>query len=117
MKSTVEGMSAEDSVLVHITEWDACKKAGEGERKPCGDAGMRLGEKKYMFVTHDEESGVTQLSCSGGGAAIMNLPVSNASIIAIYDKTVTSSDGGAQSASRCSEQVAIMGAFLKESGY
>ena len=76
---------------------------------------MRLGEKKYMFVNHDEETKVTQLSCLGGGAAIFN--INGASIIAIYDKNITSSDGGAQSASRCAEQVGVMGAYLAESGY
>ena len=108
-------MTPEDNVNVHVVEWDAAKKAGEGERKPCGDAGMRLGEKKYMFVNHDEETKVTQLSCMGGGAAIYN--INGASIIAIYEKNITSSDGAAQSAARCAEQVGIMGAYLAESGY
>ena len=112
---SVEGMSPEDITVVQVDEFDAVKKAGEGDRKPCGDAGMRLGNKKYMFVFHDETAKVTQLSCSGGGAAIYN--INGASIIAIYDKNVKSSDDGAQSGARCAEQVGIMGAFLTESGY
>merc|ERR1740138_1623579 len=103
-------MTPEDNVTVHVTEWIAAKMAGEGEKKPCGDAGMRLGEKKYMSVQHDEETHVHQFSCMGGGAAICN--INGASIIAIFDKNVTSSDGAAQSISRCAEQVAVMGAYL-----
>jgi hypothetical protein len=108
-------MSPEDVTVVHVTEWLAAKGVGEGTRKPCGDAGIRLGNKKYMFITHDETTKVTQLSGPSGGAAVYN--IQGASIVAMYDKTVNDSTGAAQSTANCAEQVATMGAFLTESGY
>ena len=64
-----------NKINVPINEVDCAKQVGQGTRNPCGDAGIRLGNAKYMFVRHDDTGDVpgTQLSKSGGGgAAIAN---------------------------------------------
>merc|ERR1740133_630961 len=95
---------------------DAATKVANGDRKPSGAAGIRLGNAKYMFIAHDETTKTTQCSKQGGGgAALANLK--DATIIAFWDKTKAMSNGQPQVSAQCAEQVAVMRAFLTESGY
>jgi hypothetical protein len=112
---TVEGMCEADNVTVNVNEVDVANKAGQGERAPAGAAGIRLGNKKYMFVAHNPDSKVTMLSCTGGGAAIAN--INGASIIAFYDKNKCDSAGKNQSPGNVAAQVETMHAFLSGEGY
>ena len=50
----VEGMCASENVTVHVDEVQVCVLAADGERKPAGDAGIRIANTKYMFVTYDD---------------------------------------------------------------
>ena len=42
-----------------MNEVDICSKAGEGDRRPGGAAGIRIGNEKYMFVAHDDITNTT----------------------------------------------------------
>ena len=94
-----------------VNEVQCAIGAAEGKRNPC-DAGVRLGNEKYMFINHNEGDGVTQLSKRGGGASCMK--IGTAVIIAIWDKECKQSDEKFQTGGNCAEQVAVMGAYLKE---
>tara|TARA_B100000787_G_scaffold66146_1_gene48530 strand:- start:78 stop:584 length:507 start_codon:yes stop_codon:yes gene_type:complete len=112
----VEGMTESENQTVDVNEVDAATKVANGDRKPSGAAGIRLGNAKYMFIAHDETTKTTQCSKQGGGgAALANLK--DATIIAFWDKTKAMSNGQPQVSAQCAEQVAVMRAFLTESGY
>lgn len=75
-----------------------------------------------MLVSHDPATGLAQLSCSGGGAAIMK--TTTGIIVALYtkDKPCESNTGGPQKGKfqtngGCAGQVETMAAYLKEQGY
>lgn len=89
---TLEGMG-DESTIVHVDEIQCAIGAGKGNRKPC-EAGIRMGNEKYMFITHDETTKVTQLSKTGGGVAAIGV-TGTAIIIAtgIKDKPKTSGVG------------------------
>ena len=73
-----------------VNEVEIAKKVGDGQRNPC-DAGIRLGNAKYMFRAFDETLGGTQLSKMGGdGGAIANSKT--ATIIAFVSKDGNRSD-------------------------
>merc|ERR1712166_1733968 len=50
----VEGMTESENQTVDVNEVDAATKVANGDRKPSGAAGIRLGNAKYMFIAHDE---------------------------------------------------------------
>merc|ERR1719198_1975718 len=104
-----------ETIPVQVDEVQCAIQAGAGNRKPC-EAGVRLGNEKYMFVTHDEESKITQLSKSGGGAAIGTC--GTCVIIAFYVKDKAKTSGsGCQTMGQCAEQVDIMTKYLTEQGF
>ena len=111
----VEGFTPEDTENVNVNEVYCAQKAADGERKPAGAAGVRLGNVKYMFVKRDDTTGVAQLSCSTGGAACANLK--DAVIVAMYNKNTQMGDGMPQTLGLCQEQVGVMHAYLSEQGY
>ena len=100
---------------VTVDEIQAAIKAAEGVRNPT-EAGIRLGNEKFMFVTHDDVTGVAQLSKRGGGGAAICKTVS-AVIIALWTKDAPTSTGGVQTAGQTAEQVGAMASYLKEQGY
>ena len=75
---------------VEVNEINCAIGAAEGKRNPC-DAGIRLGNEKYMFIKHNEADGVTQLSKRGGGASVMK--INTAVIIATWEKEKKDSKG------------------------
>ena len=87
----VEGMTAAENVTVHVDEVQVCLKAAEGERKPAGEAGIRIANTKYMFVTYDDITETTQCSRVGGGCAMAN--TQKAVVIAFWDKMAVMGDG------------------------
>ena len=104
--------------MVAVNEVDIAKKVGgEGSRNP-SEAGIRLGNSKFMFVRFDETGDVpgAQLSKQGGGgAAIANC--GTASIIAFVEKDKKNSKGKDQTHAEALVQVVGMAAYLKEQGY
>ena len=102
---------------VEVNEIECCKKVGDGQRNPC-DAGIRIGNHKYMFVRHDDTGDLpgTQLSKQGGGgAAISNC--GTATIIALVEKETKTSTGEFQSHADALIQVVNMAKYLKDAGY
>lgn len=83
-------MSAADTKVVNVDEFQCASLAADGNRAP-SEAGIRLGEEKYMFVARDADTGLTQLSKRGGGAAIMKS--NTAVIIAFWTKDKPASVG------------------------
>jgi len=55
---------------VAVDEIQCAIKASGGNRNP-SEAGIRLGNEKYMFVAYDDANKVVQLSKRGGGGAAM----------------------------------------------
>ena len=96
---------------IKINEVDCAMKAAKGERKPAGDAGIRLGNQKFMFIKYDDITQTTQCSCSFGGAAMGN--TKDAIVIGFFDKNKAMSDGQPQTSGLCAEQVQVMRAFLE----
>lgn len=105
---------AGNKTSINVNEVNCAIGAAEGKRNPT-DAGIRLGNEKYMFVAHDETDGVTQLSKRGGGAAVKK--IASAVIIATWSKEAKSSNGLFQAGGDCAAQVGAMGAYLAEQGY
>ena len=99
---------------VAVDEIQCAIKAAEGNRNPT-DAGIRIGQEKFMFVSYDSDNNVVQLSKRGGGAAICK--TATAIIIAFYVKDKPMTTGGFQTLAMAAEQVQLMGAYLKEQGY
>ena len=62
-------MTDADTKVVNVNEFESVKGAAEGNRNPT-DAGIIIGGKKHMMTNHDPTTGLTQLTCKGGGAAI-----------------------------------------------
>lgn len=111
---TIEGMSAADTKTVQVDEFQCALKAAGGDRNP-SEAGIRMGNNKFMFVAND--NGLVQLSSRGGGGAAL-LKTTTALIIAFYVKDKpTTNPKVFQSAGGCAEQVLSMGNYLKEQGY
>ncbi len=81
---------------VTVNEIECAIKAAEGVRNPT-EAGVRLGNEKYMFVTFDETSGVAQLSKRGGGGAAI-AKTATAVVIALWVKDAPTSTKGVQTA-------------------
>ena len=103
---------AGNKVPCTVNEVEIAKKVGDGTRNPC-DAGIRMGNAKYMFRAHDETLGGTQLSKMGGdGGAIAN--AKTCTIIAFVEKEGKRSDGKYQQASEALDQVTAMASYLKE---
>ena len=88
-------MCEAENQTVDVNEVDAATKVAGGDRKPSGAAGIRFGNAKYMFIAHDDTTKTTQCSkAGGGGVALSNLK--DATVIAMWDKTVSMSDGQPQ---------------------
>ena len=81
---TVEGMTAAENEDVYVNELEVAVKAADGDRKPAGAAGIRIGGKKYMFVANDEVTKTTQCSSMMGGCSMANLK--SGVVIALWGK-------------------------------
>lgn len=99
---------------IPVDEIQCAIKAAEGIRNP-SDAGIRLGNEKYMFVAFDDTTNTVQLSRKGGGAAIMK--INSCMVIAFFVKDQAKETGGVQTLGECAEQVTAMGSYLKEQGF
>lgn len=100
---------------IPVNEIECAIKASEGIRNPT-DAGIRLGNEKFMFVAFDADAQVVQLSKRGGGGCAIGR-MNTAMILAFWVKDHPKSPSGVQTAGQCAEQVQIMCEFLKGQGY
>ena len=98
---------------VQLNEIDIAVKAGQGERAPSA-AGIRLANKKFMFINHIDSMKTTALSTIGGGAAIGK--TATGFVLAYWSKTEKDSNGELQSNDRCITQVSAMAEYLTSIG-
>ena len=75
-----------------------------------GNAGIRIGNKKYMYIS--EYEGIHRLSCSGGGAVLAQ--TGKCLLIAIWDATNVDSAGKPQNPGDLEKNVAYLREYLLE---
>ena len=75
-------MSEADTKTVQVDEFQCALLAADGNRNP-SEAGIRMGNQKYMFVAKDDTTGVVILSKRGGGAVLAK--TKTALIIGLYE--------------------------------
>jgi hypothetical protein len=85
---------------ITVDEVQCAIKAAEGNRSP-SEAGIRLGNEKYMLVAHDADNMLVQLSKKGGGAAIGK--TGTAVVMAFYVKDKPMETGGFQTIGECAQ--------------
>ncbi len=100
---------------VKVNEFQTAFEASKGNRKP-SEAGIRMNNKKFMFLTHQPDNNSVYLAQQGGGGACV-CRSKTALVIGIWDKAAEMSNKKLQNPGDCNELVEKMGAFLSESGY
>ena len=68
---------------VMVNEFKCALAVAGGNRQPT-EAGVRMGNLKYMMTTYDQEANLAQLSCSQGGASIAK--IGKGIVIGIWNK-------------------------------
>lgn len=99
---------------LEINEIVCALGAADGNRQPT-DAGIRIGNKKYMLTYKDDAAAVSQLTCMGGGAAVGK--TTTAVVIGFWKKDGVDSNGKAQNKDDCFDITKEMCAYLIEQGY
>ncbi|CAI2381908.1 unnamed protein product [Moneuplotes crassus] len=97
---------------VAINEVDIVKDILGGKTKG-GDAGIRLGNKKYMHIS--EYDGVHKLVCSGGGALIAK--TEKCYMVCVYDTKNNDSNGKPQNPGDVEKNMLYLRTYLTENGY
>ena len=95
----------------NINEVDIVKGIFEGKTKG-GPAGVRIANKKHMYISKDE--GVHKLSCAGGGALLAE--TTNAYLIATWDQSNQDSRGLPQNPGDLLNCVLYLREYLVNSG-
>ena len=95
----------------NVNEVDILKGIFEGKTKG-GKAGVRLGNKKYMYISNYD--GVHKLSAGGGGAILGE--TEKCFLIATWDSTQADSAGKPQNPGDVEKNVIYLREYLKESG-
>ena len=75
-----------------------------------------MGNQKYVFVSHDAEDSVVQLSREGGGGAAV-MRTKDALVFGIWKKDEACVPKGFQNQGDCSLQVEAIGKYIKEQGF
>ena len=96
----------------NINEVDIVKGIFEGKTKG-GKAGVRLGNKKYMYISSYE--GIHKLSCGGGGALLAQ--TDKCYLVAIWDSSNQDSAGKPQNPGDVEKNLIYLKEYLKSSGY
>ena len=96
----------------NINEVDIVKGIFEGKTKG-GKAGVRLGNKKYMYISSYE--GIHKLSCGGGGALLAK--TDKCYLVAIWDSSNQDSNGKPQNPGDVEKNLIYLKEYLKSSGY
>lgn len=100
---------------VFVNEFQCALGAARGVRKPC-EAGIRMGNEKFIFVKNEPEEQSSYLTRSGGGGAVI-AKLKDAIVIGIWHKNEVMSKGGCQNQYDCATQVEMMGKYLRDKGY
>ena len=95
-----------------VNEVDIVKGIFDGKTKG-GSAGIRLGNKKYMYIS--EYDGIHKLACGGGGAILGR--TDKCYLIATWDSTNVDSSGKPQNPGDVEKNVTYLRQYLKDNGY
>ena len=95
-----------------VNEVDIVRGIFEGKTTG-GSAGIRLGNKKYMYIS--EYDGLHKLACGGGGAILGR--TDNCYMIATWDSTNVDSSGKPQNPGDVEKNVIYLRQYLKDIGY
>ena len=96
----------------NINEVEIVKGIFDGKTKG-GKAGVRLGNKKYMYISNYD--GIHKLSCGGGGALLGQ--TDKCYIVAIWDSSNQDSNGKPQNPGDVEKNLVYLREYLKNSGY
>ena len=99
---------------IEVNEVACAMGAADGNRQP-SQAGIRMGNLKYMLTFKDDDAGVSQLTRGLGGACVGK--TATAVVIGFWKKDGKDSTGKFQNMDDCFKLVAEMVAYLKEQGY
>ena len=100
---------------IKVDEFQCVWGAAGGSRMPT-QAGIRIGDEKYVFVKHDQEFQSSYLSRQGGGGACC-AKFGGGLVLGMWDKDALMQPGGNQNAADCGLMVEDMAVMLKEAGY
>ena len=100
---------------VNVNEFTTALEATKGNRKG-SEAGIRMGNQKYMLIKHIPEKDAAYLGREGGGGACV-ARTKQCVIIGIWNKAGVMSNGQLQNSGDCNELVEKMAEYLKSSGY
>ena len=117
--SMMQEMDDGGEMEVKVNEFQCALGAAGGSRKPSA-AGILMGNKKYVFMKHDQEYQSTYMVTTGGGATVAQ--TKKAVVIGFWDKTaeMKSLDGktlGIQNAADCGLIVEDMATLLKDQDF
>lgn len=111
------GLTQEDGSQkkVNVNEFTTALEATKGNRKG-SEAGIRMGNQKYMLVKHNPESNSAYLGREGGGGACV-ARTNTAVVIGIWNKAGVMSNGQLQNAGDCNDLTEKMAEYLRSQGY
>ena len=98
-----------------MNEFKCVFEATKGNRKG-SEAGIRIANQKYMFITHNPENNSVYLGREGGGGACI-VRTNQCIVIGVWNKAAVMSNNKPQNAGDCNMMVEKMGEYLKASGY
>ena len=101
-----------DIVKEPINEVNIVKGIFEG-KKTGGKAGVRLGNKKYMYIS--EYDGLHKLACGGGGAILAK--TDKCYLIGTWDSSNVDSTGKPQNPGDLEKNCIYLREYLKNNGY
>ena len=107
-------LDEETSKSVDVNEFTIIAALVEGKKSPC-EAGIRIGNEKYMLSKHFADTSVVYLSCMKGGACIAK--PKTAIIVGLWDKNKQQSDGKSQNPGMLNDLVEKLQEFLKASSF
>ena len=100
---------------VQVNEFKCCWGAAMGNKMP-SEAGIRIGNEKFVFVKHDPETKTTYMTRRGGGGGCIS-KLESGIVIGIWLKDEMMSKGGVQNQADCAAQVENMANFLRKHKY
>ena len=100
---------------VNVNEFVTALEASKGNRKG-SEAGIRMGNQKYMLVKHNPENNSAYLGREGGGGACI-ARTNSAVVVGIWNKAAEMSNKQLQNAGDCNDLTEKMAEYLKTQGY
>ena len=101
------------ATTVNVNEFAIAEKVSTGNRN-ASQAGVRMGNQKYIFTTYDE--GIANLSRLGGGGGVI-IRTSKAIVIGIWDKEAKMSNNLNQNQGDCLIGCERVAKFMKAASF